>query len=574
MNTHSTTERSPDTGLKKLKWTLAAASLFPLSIALMGMLTLFLAIAPALDMSIFLKLPPSALYALGFLVCGVIYIGRLQVREIYSIVLLNLDRFAWRVTGILIGGYSEPSARPSNEVQRKYILLTIATSLLGFCYAYNVLDDIKLSTISYLNDISPKEPLIWHLFKYGTQVGIGELLVLLPLRMLYSKTWAELRDRPSFDSIRKELTRQPDVDTSAPEPEHVVNVAHLSDLHADGLRDESEKSLGWVSSTELQDAFGGVERETVDAVVLSGDLTDNGSDYGWHVFNASLANTRLSNRLVLAPGNHDLNLVLADWWRSLWSHEDTTKSGRHYRARRYLDAAEKFMGTRARVLCPFTGSMSTLTEVMKRARPELDAWKHKQNTGDQFAPADFLELLFPMVVTVETESGQVCPVQFVVWNSVRPNRWAVFNALGRIGKDQADRMSTIAQNIASNQALVHVVHHQVGVPSPKEAVAMQPKTRKRRFVNGGMMLEDPLTLLNWLERRRQRTVLLHGHHHKHFVMGRNKSGLTIVSAPSATVGCEESYVNGSAANRQGRWLLLELGLNGEHTSLRSSKPKP
>ena len=59
-----------------------------------------------------------------------------------------------------------------------------------------------------------------------------------------------------------------------------------------------------------------------------------------------------------------------------------------------------------------------------RARPELDAWSRKQSTGEQLALADFREKLFQMLVAVEGTSNQEVPVQFVVWSSVRPSRWA------------------------------------------------------------------------------------------------------------------------------------------------------
>lgn len=75
-----------------------------------------------------------------------------------------------------------------------------------------------------------------------------------------------------------------------------------------------------------------------------------------------------------------------------------------------------------------------------------------------------------------------------------------------------------------------------------------------------MALESSHALVDWLIRRRQRTVILHGHHHKLFVMRQEDCKATIVSAPSATLGCEESFVSGEKRGTQGRWLFLSVAV--------------
>jgi hypothetical protein len=74
-------------------------------------------------------------------------------------------------------------------------------------------------------------------------------------------------------------------------------------------------------------------------------------------------------------------------------------------------------------------------------------------------------------------------------------------------------------------------------------------------------------LIDWIESLGQRTVILHGHKHKYFVADLMDGQTTIVSAPSVTLGCEESFVKGFEHSDAGYWLDLTLNVRGTHTQL-------
>lgn len=88
-----------------------------------------------------------------------------------------------------------------------------------------------------------------------------------------------------------------------------------------------------------------------------------------------------------------------------------------------------------------------------------------------------------------------------------------------------------------------------------------------------MALGQPSNLMNWLARRSQHTVLLHGHHHKFFVIEHDPSMATVISAPSATQGVEESYSNKLKASKSGSWLELSLRVVGPHVRVENVAPR-
>ncbi len=94
-------------------------------------------------------------------------------------------------------------------------------------------------------------------------------------------------------------------------------VAHLSDIHTVGerygFRLESGRS-GPRGNERLRRALAHLDRihaaQPLDAVLITGDLTDAGRSAEWAEFFDALAEyPRLAERVIALPGNHDLNVV-------------------------------------------------------------------------------------------------------------------------------------------------------------------------------------------------------------------------------------------------------------------------
>jgi len=113
----------------------------------------------------------------------------------------------------------------------------------------------------------------------------------------------------------------------------VTRIAHLSDVHLLEPRPSRDRSGYPVSvrylslgrpldgdarKKKLARALAAVERLGADHVVLSGDLTENGSPGQFESLAESLADARLApDRVTLVPGNHDLYASPTSWTDAL-----------------------------------------------------------------------------------------------------------------------------------------------------------------------------------------------------------------------------------------------------------------
>lgn len=140
-------------------------------------------------------------------------------------------------------------------------------------------------------------------------------------------------------------------------------IAHLSDLHIpEGTRlTEKEEwrpeSLArCISVLKTRD-----QKERFAAVVFSGDVTDTGHEKAWKIFRDTFKD--YESRIVLAPGNHDLNVIGYGAASIFLVADQKHGEGRRLRMERFMSAAVEIMGGRAYVW--FQGKVT----------PLVDAWK-------------------------------------------------------------------------------------------------------------------------------------------------------------------------------------------------------
>ncbi len=132
-------------------------------------------------------------------------------------------------------------------------------------------------------------------------------------------------------------------------------IAHLSDIHAVGepygFRIESGRS-GPRGNIRLEKLLTCLDRvhadDPIDAVLITGDLTDAGRSAEWsELLDALRAHPRLLERILILPGNHDLNIVD----RANPARLDLpTSPNRRLRRLRFLSAADFVQGERVRVI--------------------------------------------------------------------------------------------------------------------------------------------------------------------------------------------------------------------------------
>jgi len=102
-----------------------------------------------------------------------------------------------------------------------------------------------------------------------------------------------------------------------PDEGRTWRIAHLSDIHVVGerygFRIESGRS-GPRGNERLRQALQQLEvidgNDPLDAILITGDVTDAGRSAEWAEFLDALAShPRLAERLLVLPGNHDVNIV-------------------------------------------------------------------------------------------------------------------------------------------------------------------------------------------------------------------------------------------------------------------------
>lgn len=311
-----------------------------------------------------------------------------------------------------------------------------------------------------------------------------------------------------------------------------LRIVHLSDLHVavgpltEGLKQFDQKRFKALITKVGNLCGNSPGGDTgVTAVVISGDLTDTGSEAEWRKLSTRLnANLPRKCAIIACPGNHDLNVVGYTTASLLCVGDDALKTHSWSRLKRYLEFVDTFMS-------PFTTTVDgqnfhTAWGNLKSSNLDVTASFHK---AQQF---------FPLFCTPPGVPPGCC---FVVWNSVRWSRLAWSNSFGELGSDQLKRFSEGVQD--KNRAglkLVHVMHHKLGLPSGGLSWLLSGfgSSIRAQSQAAGMILVDAGEAVGFLGER-QNTIVLHGHHHSSFYGPlRARSNITVVSAPSSTLGTE------------------------------------
>ncbi len=331
----------------------------------------------------------------------------------------------------------------------------------------------------------------------------------------------------------------------------VWRIAHLSDIHIVappyGFRLESGR-LGPRGNVRLRRLLTEIEaidgKHPLDVVLISGDVTDAGLASEWAEFFAAIAHyPKLVARMLILPGNHDLNIVD----RSNPARMDLPGSPNiRLRQLRMLSAMDAIQGDRVRIIDRRTNKLGkTLREALA---PHRDAIARFADTGRPLFSRRFAELwarVFPLVLPPHAERG----LGVIVLNSNADTHFSFTNALGMIPAEQMRGIEIATAQYPRAVWLIALHHHVVEYPWKAKTLSERIGTA---LING-----------NWFVRKlkpiARRAILMHGHRHVDWI-GRC-GDLAIVSAPSPVMEVTDEvatgfYIHTLAATNDGEIELL------------------
>jgi 3',5'-cyclic AMP phosphodiesterase CpdA len=337
----------------------------------------------------------------------------------------------------------------------------------------------------------------------------------------------------------------------APNGGRTWRIAHLSDIHVVGerygFRLESGRS-GPRGNNRLRRLLDQLEaldaRQRIDTILITGDMTDAGLSTEWaEVLDALAAHPSLADRVLMLPGNHDLNIVD----RANPARMDLpTSPNRRLRQLRTLSAMNSAHGTRVRLVDRDKKSLAgTLAEFLKPHHAAIARF------ADVARPMLSMEMhalwanAFPMIVPPDGEAG----LGIILLDSNADTHFSFTNALGMVSADQMRAFEIARAKYPRAAWIVALHHHLMEYPWAAKALSMRIGTA---LINGNWFVRSlaPLT---------GRAVLMHGHRHIDWIG--QCAGLPIISAPSPVMEVTDDkdtafYIHKLAVDADGKLSLL------------------
>jgi len=299
-------------------------------------------------------------------------------------------------------------------------------------------------------------------------------------------------------------------------------IAHLSDLHVVaeryGFRIESGRGgpRGNDRVERLMARLEAIHRaQPLDVLLVCGDMTDAGLAAEWAEFLDVLTqHPVLASRMVVVPGNHDLNIVD----RANPARLDLPLSvGKRLRQMRTLSAIAAVQGNRVRVVERRSGQLArSLNEALELRRSGITAFMENGGLRRAAQLRGVFDDQFPMILPPATEEG----LGIAILNSNAETHFSFTNALGMISLEESRRLSAALAGYPRACWIIALHHHLVEYPMPDVAFSERLGTA---LVNGSWFVR---TLAPFAVR----TVVMHGHRHIDWIG--TCGGLKIVSAPS------------------------------------------
>jgi hypothetical protein len=329
-------------------------------------------------------------------------------------------------------------------------------------------------------------------------------------------------------------------------------IAHLSDVHFVGEHYGFRIECGR-NGPRGNARFGAImarleaihNARPFDVILVSGDMTDAGRAAEWAEFIDAVAqHPVLAERMILLPGNHDLNIVD----RLNPARLDLPFSpGKRLRQMRTLSIMTAIQGQRVRVADPRSGKFDrTLAEAVAPFRQKIAAFADSGSLRLSIGLRRVWDDQFPMIVPPASENG----LGVAILNSNTEAHFSFTNALGVISTDQMTRLTAAIGQFPRARWIVALHHHLVEYPTSMAALSERIGTA---LVNGSWFVRK-------LKPFAAGTVVMHGHRHIDWIGVCGK--LKIVSAPSPVMGAKNAgttyfLIHTLAPGADGRVLLFE-----------------
>jgi len=339
-------------------------------------------------------------------------------------------------------------------------------------------------------------------------------------------------------------------DTAASSGGRSWRVAHLSDLHVIGeqygFRIESGRA-GPRGNGRLDRVLAHLSAihaiDPLDHILITGDMTDAGRASEWATFLDAIARyPELAARMVMLPGNHDVNIVD----RANPARLDLPFSaGKRLRQIRTLSAMAAVQGDRVRVVDALGKSAVTLNEALAPHRDAITALAEHGGLRRTAALHGLFDDQFPMILPPEAEDG----LGIAVLNSNAETHFSFTNALGLVCVEQMHRCEAAIRHYPAARWIVALHHHVVEYPMPVKAFSERIGTA---LINGSWFVRRLETLAG-------RTVVMHGHRHIDWIGA--CGSLKIISAPSPVMNATNDmathfYIHTLTAGPDGQLGLL------------------
>jgi predicted MPP superfamily phosphohydrolase len=327
-------------------------------------------------------------------------------------------------------------------------------------------------------------------------------------------------------------------------------VVHLSDLHVVGerygFRIECGRS-GPRGNERLDRVMARLAAihtaRPLDLVLVSGDMTDAGRATEWAEFLDMVARyPALAARMLVLPGNHDLNIVD----RANPARLDLPFSpGKRLRQMRTLSAIAAVQGDRVHVVDGTGQCGSTLNEALAPHRQRIATFAESGGLRRAAGLGHILDDQFPMILPPDAKDG----LGVAILNSNAETHFSFTNALGLVCVEQMHRVEAAINAFPKARWIVALHHHLLEYPMPVVTFSERVGTA---LVNG-----------TWFMRKLRpfaaRIVVMHGHRHIDWIGA--CGAVKIVSAPSPVMGATDGasthfHIHTLAAGPDGRLHLL------------------
>ena len=327
-------------------------------------------------------------------------------------------------------------------------------------------------------------------------------------------------------------------------------IAHLSDIHLVGERYGYRIECGRDGPSGNRTFEAVLDRletmhaeQPLDFIIITGDLTDAGRSSEWAEFwDAVTKHPTLLERMLVLPGNHDINVVdRANPAR----FELPISPGKRLRQMRALSSICGIQGSRAHVVDPEHYQLGApLKDAIASHIEAIKAFAEAGGVGVSWKLGRVWSDVFPLVVPPAAEDG----LGIVLLNSNAEANFSFTNALGLVPFEDAKALLSVIRDHPKACWLVALHHHLVEYPMPAEAFSERIGTA---LINGSWLVRE-------LKPFARRIAVLHGHRHIDWIGACGQ--LRIISAPSPVMPAKRGarpafYVHTFGTSTDGLTLL-------------------